>query len=128
MSKDWYNDIVEFHKTFDHHIGEKPEAPPYRTQDLRMRLIEEEMTETIDAINDGDLEEIADGIADSIVVLLGTAISYGIDIRPIWDEVHRSNMAKVGGGKNEFGKSLKPENWKAPRIAELLKQQGAVLD
>jgi len=124
MSKDWYQDIIDFHRVFEHYIGSRPSIPPEPTQILRIRLIKEEVRETIDALKDGDLTEIADGIADSIVVLLGTAISYGIDIRPIWDEVHRTNMAKIGGGKDTGGKSIKPEGWQPPDITRLLREQG----
>jgi len=124
MSRDWYQDIVEMHKAQNHYIGSRPGLPPKWVQTLRIELIKEEIGETIEALEDGDLEEVADGIADSIVVLLGTAISYGIDIRPIWDEVHRANMAKVGGPKRKDGKQLKPDGWTPPQIGKLLKLQG----
>jgi len=123
MSKDWYEDILDFHKVMGHYISSKPSIPPAGVWLLRCRLIEEEVKETVEALNNADLIGIADGIADSIVVLLGTAISYGIDIRPIWDEVHRTNMAKLGGKKDEYGKSLKPSGWQPPRIRELLDTQ-----
>lgn len=42
-----------------------------------------------------NLIEIADGIADSLVVLLGTAIACGIDIEPVFEEVMRSNDSKL---------------------------------
>ncbi|KKM62644.1 hypothetical protein LCGC14_1519650 [marine sediment metagenome] len=123
MSKDWQQDIVDFHKAMNHYIASKPEIPPEKVVRLRHRLIEEEMKETLKAIHMEDLVEIADGIADSIVVLLGTAVSYGIDIRPVWDEVNKSNMAKIGGGKDAGGKSLKPPGWTPPRIKEILDSQ-----
>lgn len=123
MSKDWYQDIVDFHKAANHYIGNKPHTIPLEVEVLRKRLIQEEINETISAMTINDLEKIADGIADSIVVLLGTAVSYGIDMRPIWDEVHRTNMAKIGGGKDAGGKSLKPKGWRPPNIAKLLNIQ-----
>ncbi len=127
MSKDWYQDIVDFHKQFDHVVGEKPHTPDRDTRRLRIRLLQEEFNEVIEAMLKDDLTELADGIADLIVVALGTAISYGIDIRPVWDEVHRSNMEKVGGGKDQYGKSLKPAGWKPPQIQQLLYQQGMIV-
>ena len=48
---------------------------------------------------------------------------YGIDIRPIWDEVHRTNMAKEGGGSRTDGKIMKPAGWQPPDIAGLLARQ-----
>jgi predicted HAD superfamily Cof-like phosphohydrolase len=55
-----------------------------------------------------------------LYVLYGTAVSFGIDVRPVFAEVHRSNMAKVGGGKRADGKVTKPAGWKPPRVTELL--------
>ena len=42
-----------------------------------------------------DLVKIADGIADSLVVQLGTAVACGIDIQPVFEEVMRSNDSKL---------------------------------
>ena len=75
------------------------------------------------AMGQGDLVEIADGLADLIYVLIGTSIAYGIDLEPIWDEVHKTNMAKVGGGVRGDGKILKPEGWEPPEIERLLVAQ-----
>lgn len=40
----------------------------------------------------------------------------GIDLRPFFLEVHRTNMLKTTGPVREDGKRLKPEGWKPPRI------------
>lgn len=69
---------------------------------------------------DQDIEKVADGIVDSIVVLVGTAIHYGIDLEPVWDEIQRSNLAKAGGGKRADGKVLKPEGWEPPNVRKAL--------
>ena len=123
MSQDWYQDIEDFHRTFGHHIGAWPTIPTDKVQKLRRKLIREEVNELLDGMDDNDLVKVADGCADSIVVILGTAISYGIDLRPIWDEVHKSNMAKKGGSKREDGKQLKPEGWIPPDIKGLIDKQ-----
>jgi len=120
---DWYQDILDFHQTMKHHIGAFPCIPSEKVQRLRRKLIREETNELLDGIDDNDLKAIADGCTDAIVVTIGTAISYGIDLRPIWDEVHRTNMLKAGGGKRADGKSLKPADWQPPRIEELLAAQ-----
>lgn len=127
MSKDWYQDIVDFHWATGTVVGEKPCLPSAMVRYLRHKLIAEELGETLDAITADNLVELADGIADSIVVLLGTAVSYGIDIRPVWDEVHKTNMAKVGGPRRTDGKILKPEGWKPPDVKSILVKQGAEL-
>jgi len=46
----------------------------------------------------------------------------GIDLMPFYEEVHRTNMAKLGGPKREDGKQLKPPGWEPPRIGEILKE------
>lgn len=72
---------------------------------------------------DPSLVEVADGIADAIYVLLGTAIEAGVDMDPVFDEVHRSNMAKAGGPRRADGKVLKPAGWTPPDIAGVLARQ-----
>ena len=51
----------------------------------------------IDLMDDTEFNmvEVADGIADLIYVALGAALEFGIDIEPIFNEVHRSNMSKA---------------------------------
>lgn len=124
MSQDWYADVLEFHKKCcQGQIGSLPSQPEQSIALLRHRLINEEAGECIDAINAGDVVDLADGLADLIYVALGTAIAYGIDLRPVWDEVHRTNMAKEGGDKRVDGKCLKPEGWQPPDVAGVLARQ-----
>lgn len=66
--------------------------------------------------------DVIDGICDIMVVVNNTSNAMGIDMEPFFDEVHKTNMAKVGGPKNEYGKALKPEGWKPPRIREMLEE------
>ncbi|GAH02600.1 unnamed protein product [marine sediment metagenome] len=117
MGNDWYQDIVDFHKdVMKDNFRKFPHTPDYMHQRLRRNLIKEEIQETLNAIRQNDLVALADGIADSIVVLLGTAVTYGIDMRPIWDIVHESNMAKADGKLRGDGKMMKPEGWQLPDI------------
>ena len=125
MSSDWYKDIQDFHReVMLDAFPDNPHTPNHRYSNLRFKLVKEEMEETLQAIFEDNLPEVADGIADSIVVLLGTAVTYGIDMGPIWDKVHESNMAKKNGPMREDGKRLKPEGWEHPDIEKLLKEQG----
>ena len=50
-------------------------------------------------------------------------MSCGIDIEPVFREVHRSNMTKVGGYKREDGKWVKPDTYSPARIDEVLAAQ-----
>lgn len=125
MSKDWYEDILAFHTKFKHHIEPFPRIPPAHVQKLRRKLIREEVNELLDGIDDDDLTKVADGGGDAVVVILGTMISYGVDLRPIWDAIQESNMAK-SPEKRADGKTLKPVGWQPPRIKELLDKQRKV--
>lgn len=92
-------------------------------ENLYMELVREEFNETLDAFNNGDIVELADGIADSIWVLLGLASACGIDMQPVWDEVRASNMSKTVDGfviKREDGKILKPDTFFEPNIRRAL--------
>lgn len=64
--------------------------------------------------------QVIDAMCDLIVVVHNTSNAMGIDLEPFFDEVHRTNMAKVGGPKRSDGKALKPKDWKPPRILEML--------
>ncbi len=123
----WQHDVTLFHSKFGIPIRIVPEIPAENRQILRLNLIMEEVSELQEAIRQYDIIGIADGIADAIYVILGTAIEYGINMTPVWDEVQRTNMAKVGGTVREDGKILKPEGWTPPDIAKILTAQGLVI-
>jgi predicted HAD superfamily Cof-like phosphohydrolase len=71
-----------------------------------------------------DMIELADGMADLDYVVEGARIEFGIDGSPIAREVHRSNMAKIGGAVRADGKKLKPAGWTPPDVAGCLRNQG----
>lgn len=121
---DPYEAVKEFHREFKSHIGSKPEVPNKDIIDLRLALMEEELDELTRALYKRDLLGVADGLADLLYVVYGTAVSCGIDIRDIFEEVHRSNLSKIGGGKREDGKVLKGSSYDPPHLEELLRKQG----
>lgn len=118
-------DVGRFNEKFGVKERSAPGFPSEAEVQLRVELVAEEIEELSQAITNGDIVETADAIVDSIYVLIGMARVFGIDIRPIWQEVHRSNMKKDGGPTRQDGKILKPEGWEPPRIAEALAEQGA---
>lgn len=90
----------------------------------RSRLIEEELGELSEAWLKRDVVGIADAIADLLYVVYGTAAKVGIDIEPIFDAVHYSNMTKETRG-GDFGKPKGPAFVPAgPAIRECLRRQG----
>ncbi len=128
-------DLVDFHTKFGLEVHERPIKPSNQTIALRQSLIEEEMVETVKGLINlslarneeqeiSALADVADGIVDAIYVLIGTAVSCGIELGSVWAAVHAANMKKVGGGTRPDGKILKPEGWVAPNIiAEIAKQR-----
>lgn len=113
-------DVMEFHLAMGAGVGE---SPAICNAELRAALIYEEAGETCSAIEAGDLVGAIDGLCDLIYVALGTAVEFGIDLAPFWAEVHRSNMAKVGGPVREDGKRMKPPGWTGPDLARVLAEQ-----
>lgn len=87
--------LAEFHRAFDYPPRETPGLPHPDTKELRIRLLREEFEETIAAIEADDLVEIADGLADLVYVAVGAALTYGIPFNRVFEEVHRTNMAKL---------------------------------
>jgi predicted HAD superfamily Cof-like phosphohydrolase len=89
---------------------------------LRFALMEEENLEYMRARNYTD---IADALGDMLYVLVGTIVEHGLadKIEAIFDEIHRSNMTKVVGGKvirRDDGKILKPEGYEKPNLKPIL--------
>jgi predicted HAD superfamily Cof-like phosphohydrolase len=137
--------VIEFHKKFGHPIGE---TPAFRRPELRAKLILEEAIEAavgmvgsvaVTALlrqeildfaevppKEPNFVEAIDGIGDSLYVQFGAAIEFGVDMQPIFDEIQKANMAKVGGATRPDGKTLKPEGWKPPAILDRLVDQGYV--
>lgn len=81
--------------------------------------------DSLKPVNDRDALFLAaiDGLCDSIYVELGAAVTFGINLQPFFDEVHRANMTKDGGAIRENGKLLKPPGWLPPQLAPILAAQ-----
>lgn len=115
--------VDEFHRAFGIARAERPACPDAATQALRLKLIAEELDELRQAFADADVVEIADALADILYVTYGAAVSCGIDLEPVFREVHRSNMTKVGGTRRADGKWIKPSTYSPARIAPILAAQ-----
>lgn len=71
-------DVTEFHRAMGLPIGDY-HAPKVVDAQLRRRLIEEEIWETIEkGLKVSDWEQVIDGLLDSMYVTVGAAISFGI--------------------------------------------------
>jgi len=117
--------VEHFHEKFGHVVNHTPRLS---RAELRASLIEEEAKETVAAIREANFVEAIDGMCDLLYVVFGTAVEFGIDIQPFFDEVHRTNMLKVGGATREDGKTLKPPGWEPPKIREIVQALYAALE
>lgn len=117
------SDVSELHAALDIPTATYPELPKIRRAALRAALIEEESQETCEAILAGDLLAAVDGLCDLLAVVYGAACEFGVNLAPFWDEVHATNMRKVGGPTREDGKVLKPDGWLPPDLLSVLIRQ-----
>lgn len=90
---------------------------------LYKNLIAEEFRELNQAMN--QVEEL-DALIDILVVTIGAIHSMGADAEGAWNEVMRSNFAKIDPNtgkvnKREDGKVLKPEGWQPPNLESYLR-------
>ena len=115
--------VEAFHRKFEILVQSTPADVNEDTKRLRVRLIQEEFDELKEAMAAGDLAAIAKEMADLLYVTYGTAVSYGIDMEPIFEEVHRSNLSKVGGYKRADGKWVKPPTYSPADIVSILEAQ-----
>jgi phosphoribosyl-ATP pyrophosphohydrolase len=124
MSENWVADINQMHDKFGVHkwFEENKDNKELMRKYLMFRLLmcQEELSETLAAYNNGDSEEIVDGLIDLCVFAIGTLDVFGVDANDAWDRVYMANMEKSPGVKpgrpNPFGLPdlLKPGGWKAP--------------
>ena len=119
--------VKEFSEAFGFNVSEKPQVRDLETALLRFKLMSEENREFMSAAIGvkPDLVEVADACGDMLYVLCGTILEYGLQdkIEMIFDEIHRSNMSKRGGGKDKNGKAMKGENYFKPELASIIKSE-----
>ncbi len=98
------------------------------TIEFRIRLIAEEASELFDALRSRVPEDAAKELADLLYVAFGTAERFGIPIAPVFAEVHKSNMSKIGpDGAIELrkdGKVLKPAGYRPANVGPVLQAWG----
>ncbi len=122
-----HRQVGDFHRAYGLPMRDEPTAGVGSDQAvLRQALIEEEVGELADAVRAGDVVGVADALADIVYVAYGTAHVYGIDLDAVLDEVHASNMTKLGADgrpvRRADGKVLKGPHYRPPDIAAVLGQ------
>lgn len=108
--------LEECHEAFEAGNGKEAAA-------LRPRLLDEEHSEVQEALVVGSRRQIAKELADLVYVAAGTALVYNIDLDQVLEEVHKSNMSKLGPDgkaiKRADGKFLKGPGYRAPRLSDI---------
>ena len=120
--------LLEFNQAFDIPKLDSPDIGPEELIELRIKLLREEVEEYAEAARAGDLVEVIDALADIGYILAGTILNHGMQniYDDAFDEVHRSNMAKLVDGKvlrREDGKVMKPQGWTPPQLAQFVSKE-----
>jgi predicted HAD superfamily Cof-like phosphohydrolase len=141
-----YERVVEFMETFGHPVYDEPTLIKDTLWEvMRLELIREEFCELLDALGYEDaandiravylnpdeeyplkrnLVGAADALGDLEYVTNGMAAGMGIPLPEVVEEIHRSNMTKLGpDGKpiyREDGKILKGADYEPPRLEAVL--------
>jgi predicted HAD superfamily Cof-like phosphohydrolase len=132
MKKSTLEQVQEFHDTYGLPVKSSPDLSDPKTNDLRINLIAEELEELKEAIRNNDPLETLDALIDLQYVLDGAFLSFGLhDVKEAaFNEVHRSNMSKLGeDGKpirrESDGKVMKGPNYFKPDLAQFIKMKKA---
>ena len=113
-----------FMTTFGQEVKKKPSLSTDKINNLRIKLIEEELKEFKEAILNKDLKEAADALTDILYVTYGAGHAFGIDLDKCFKEVQNSNMSKLDhDGKpiyNDKGKVMKGPNYFKPDLGKFV--------
>lgn len=152
--------VREFHNKFGHPVADHINVPSRQQRLLRFKLLFEEVLEfgravgvkgladttqesfeqdmrealdqfTIEPTAEVDMVEAADALADIDYVMCGAFLVFGMPQEALGEEVHRSNMSKLGeDGMPVYGadgKVKKGPNYTPPNIAAVLREFGLQL-
>lgn len=128
--------VKEFHKAFEHPIGD---GDTLKNLELRWKLIFEESQELKEEIAAACADKQMTGkisvrtkarmlkeMADLQYVLSGLAVALDLPLQVAFNRVHKSNMSKLGeDGKpvvREDGKVLKGPNYAPPDLEDLVEE------
>jgi len=130
MSKTTLEQVQEFHETYGLPVLDTPSIEDKTTNKLRINLLAEELDELKEALEQGDSVETLDALIDLQYVLDGAFLSLGMAHLKdaAFDEVHRSNMSKLGADgqpirREADGKVLKGPNYFKPDMAQFVKNK-----
>ena len=125
-------DLRDFHVFFSLTHKDTPTVPSEKDLRLRANLINEEAKEFDEACalltkdpSEENMTNAAKELADLLYVVYGAGVTFGIDLEPVFAEVHRSNLTKVWPDgtihrREEDGKIIKPPTYSKADVASVL--------
>ena len=117
--------VEEFMTAFGQDVEKVASMPDRKTAMLRLKLILEEYEELETAVEEQHLVGIADALTDILYVTYGAGHAFGINLDECFEEVHESNMSKLGpDGKpiyRDDGKVMKGPDYREPDLRKVLK-------
>lgn len=116
--------LEEFHRKHNFPIGITP-GENQKTDLVRLHLIAEEgIAELALALAEQNIVKVADALGDLAYVTLGAAVTYGLPLEAIFDEVHKSNMTKAVRNPNDTRLRNKGDSYRSPNIEGILLRSG----
>ena len=119
-----FDKVGIFMKTFGQELKDSASFSTEKINNLRISLIEEELSELKEAIKNKDLIEVADALTDILYVTYGAGHAFGINLDKCFEEVQSSNMSKLGAnGKpiyNDNGKVMKGPRYFKPNLKKII--------
>lgn len=119
--------VQEFHETYGLPVESAQTLSDQKTRDLRINLLAEELEELQEALQNDDAVEVLDALIDLQYVLDGAFLSFGMQAlkKDAFEEVHRSNMSKLGADgkpirRESDGKVLKGPDFFEPDLAQFI--------
>ena len=119
-----FTDVKKFMQTFGQEVKNRPAFPEEKIQNLRIKLIDEELKEFREAIKNKEKVEVADALTDILYVTYGAGHAFGIDLDKCFHEVQNSNMSKLDDNGspiyNKDGKVMKGPKYFKPDLKKIL--------
>jgi len=114
-----FKDVDTFHTACD-------QEPNEANYEMYLDLIDEEYIELQKALRRHDTVEQLDALVDILVVTMGAIRAAGWDSEAAWNEVMRTNFAKIDPDtgkviKRADGKVLKGPDWVPPNLEQFVK-------
>ena len=120
--------VREWHQSFQVPVENDPVLPEGR-REMRLAILEEEVSELREAVEAGNMVQVLDALCDIQYVLDGTFLEFGLHHvkSQAFNEVHGSNMSKLGADGAPIlradGKVLKGPNFRRPDLAQFISEK-----